>query len=157
MNKYQLTSDAMTRQFGAELANAIAAASPDMLTIYLVGSLGAGKTTTVRGLLNQFGYNGAVKSPTYALLESYELNPHTIYHFDLYRLSDPEELEFMGIREYSQPGAVTIFEWPEQGAGVIPDADLVISYHILEGAREVTVDARTEVGIEVTTRWGASV
>ena len=142
-----IDSDAAMRQFGQDLAAKIVAAKLQYLAIYLSGSLGVGKTTTVRGMLSGLGYDGAVKSPTYTLLEAYELTPYALYHFDLYRLSDPEELEFMGIREYTYGQSISVFEWPEQGRGFIPAADLVVSYRIMpEGAREVTVEALTESG-----------
>ena len=114
--------------------------------IYLQGELGAGKTTLVRGLLRGLGHGDKVKSPTYTLVEQYDLASKHIYHFDLYRLNDPEELEDMGIRDYCEANSVCLFEWPERASGVVPPADLIISIAHAGSARDVEIRARTETG-----------
>lgn len=103
-----------------------AALSPEALLITLDGPLGAGKTTLVRGLLRGQGYSERVVSPTYTLMEIYSVDGHTFVHLDLYRIADPEELEFLGLRERLEQDQVLV-EWPQKGAGWLPPADLAIT------------------------------
>jgi len=108
--------------FGERLA---AALSPG-LVIHLEGEIGAGKTTLTRGLLRGLGVAGAVKSPTYTLVEPYEGPEGPVFHFDLYRLSDPEELHFFGAEEYFSANAICILEWADRAGGVLPGPDLIV-------------------------------
>lgn len=114
--------------------------------IYLQGELGAGKTTLVRSLLRGFGYHGRVKSPTYTLLESYPLEGLNVYHLDLYRLASPEELEWIGLRDLLAGNDLLLIEWPEQGRGMLPPADLVIAIDYKGRGRQLCVQALSDCG-----------
>lgn len=111
---------------------------PGML-IFLNGDLGAGKTTLVRGILRGLGHSGAVKSPTYNIVEPYEINGTAVFHFDLYRLHDPEELEYMGVRDYINDNAICFIEWPDRGEGLLPAADLQIHIKIHQNERDIQI------------------
>ncbi|ABM23508.1 MULTISPECIES: tRNA (adenosine(37)-N6)-threonylcarbamoyltransferase complex ATPase subunit type 1 TsaE [Shewanella] len=137
-----LNNEDDTIAVGQQLARYIKAP----LTLYLTGDLGAGKTTLSRGLIQGLGHQGAVKSPTYTLVEPYELNGVEIYHFDLYRLNDPEELEFMGIRDYFSDKSLCIVEWPDKGEGLLPDADIHLHLSYVNSGREIHIQALSKSG-----------
>src|SRR5690606_20877998 len=113
------------------------------LVVHLYGDLGAGKTTLVRGFLAGAGYRGRVKSPTYTLLEPYPLPFGEAVHLDLYRLADPEELEFLGLRDLDDRSRWLLIEWPEKGEGHVPAADLVCRISFADPGREVRLQARS--------------
>lgn len=141
---FEFTHESQTIAFARKLA-ACAQASPQAIVIYLEGDLGAGKTTFARGFIQFFGFD-RVKSPTYSLVESYLNSAISIHHFDCYRLSDPEELEYIGIREYAQPGHIQLIEWAELGKGIIAPADLVISISGEDNTRKLTLSASNGTG-----------
>ena len=107
--------------------------------VYLQGNLGAGKTTFVQALLCALGYEGRVKSPTYTLLETYVLSELTVYHFDLYRIADPEELEWLDMRACFTENALVIVEWPEKGQGFLPKPDVTLQFSYQDTQRIVTM------------------
>ncbi len=137
-----LAGEARMVAFGRLLADACQGYG----TVYLQGNLGAGKTTLCRGVMRGFGYEGAVKSPTYTLVEPYEMEQASVYHFDLYRLGDPEELDFLGVRDYFDSPSLCLIEWPDRGKGFLPAADIILSIEYLPEARIVTVDPQTGHG-----------
>jgi len=111
---------------------------------FLRGDLGAGKSTFVRALLRSLGVRGAIKSPTYTLVEPYTVNEVEIFHFDFYRLRDPGELEELGIRDYLDGHAACLVEWPERAQGVLPDPDLEVVIELHDHKRDLAVHARSE-------------
>lgn len=137
-----LPDAAATEALGARLASVAAPGT----VIFLEGDLGAGKTTLVRGFLRALGHEGPVKSPTYTLVEPYTLPGGTIYHFDLYRLADPEELEYIGIRDFFGAGATCLIEWAERGRGMLPPADLRVHLAHTSAGRDVRLEAGTAAG-----------
>jgi tRNA threonylcarbamoyladenosine biosynthesis protein TsaE len=132
------------RAIGEAIARADAAGTG--LVIHLQGDLGAGKTTLCRGILRAFGHAGAVKSPTYTLVETYALPSLTLHHFDLYRLHDPEELEFMGIRDYFGAHTLALVEWPQRGEGHFPVPDLIVNLAVEGVGRVLSICAGSPAG-----------
>ncbi len=135
MQKY-LENAEETEQFGAELFMSL----PSKSLVFLYGDLGAGKTTLVRGFLRAAGYHGTVKSPTYTLVEEYEVGGRKIFHFDLYRVVDPEELEWMGIRDYFDQDSLCFIEWPDNGKGFLPKPDRIITLNMQGLARSLNME-----------------
>jgi tRNA threonylcarbamoyladenosine biosynthesis protein TsaE len=142
-----LPDDDATLEFGKRLASVLAPGR----VIYLVGELGAGKTTLVRGILRGLGYNGRVKSPTYTLAESYPIQrpgeaEWTLLHFDLYRMHDPREWLDAGFREIDDAATLRLIEWPERGAGYLPPADLQLTFTIPDEGRTLQCTATRPAG-----------
>jgi len=137
-----LPGEAATSAFGARLARVIAPG----LSLHLHGDLGSGKTTLARGLLRGLGYQGRVKSPTYALVELYTVSRLNLYHFDLYRFRDPKEWRDAGLNEYFNAASVCLVEWPEKAGGLLPVADLDIRLEFAGEGRDLSVRAGTESG-----------
>jgi tRNA threonylcarbamoyladenosine biosynthesis protein TsaE len=143
-----LATEADTLALGAELSQAI---RPGMV-IYLSGDLGAGKTTLARGLLRGLGYPGKVKSPTFTLVEVYEISRLYLYHFDFYRFADPQEWEDAGFREYFNADSVCLVEWPEKAGEFLPAPDLRIELTAEQSGRSLQVHAETEAGKQCLAR-----
>lgn len=119
-----------TEAIGARLLGSPAPRDSDCRVVFLRGELGSGKSTFARGVLRALGVSGPIKSPSYTLLEPYELPAITAVHLDLYRLEDPDELEHLGLADYHRPGFLWLVEWPERGVGRLPAAELVLEFSI---------------------------
>ena len=133
-----------TQELGRKLAQCCSNLESSCV-IYLIGDLGAGKTTLAQNFIGYFGFD-KVKSPTYTLVESYQNESIDIHHFDCYRLSDPEELEYIGIREYLKPNSLQLIEWPELGKGVIAHSDISINISGSGDIRTVNITSQTKIG-----------
>lgn len=143
-----LPNEQSTLDFAAQMAGVC----PAQLVIFLQGNLGAGKTTFARGFLRALGHQGTVKSPTYTLVETYTLGDKTIFHFDLYRIKDTQELEFIGIQDYFAQKAISLIEWPENGEGLLPPADLSCYIEPDNSGRQVKLVAHSKQGKDVLER-----
>ena len=157
-----LESEAATLAFGARLANAVFSTDTGQsaqqgqqetaVIVFLKGDLGVGKTTLARGLLRALGHQGAVRSPTYTLVEPYELGALSVSHFDLYRLADPGELDYLGIEEYFDEFQLCLLEWPERAAGALPEPDLELNLKDHATGRELCCQSLTERGRSILER-----
>lgn len=144
-------SESAMLALGARLAAAI----PNGGTIFLSGDLGAGKTTLARGILRGLGHHGPVRSPTFTLVEPYEIAARQVFHFDLYRLADPGELEYLGARDFFGGEALCLIEWPERGGGWLPAPDLLITIRGADTGRIVAVSAGSGHGQQILGRLEA--
>ncbi|KGM05888.1 ATPase YjeE [Methylophaga thiooxydans] len=143
---YFLANEEATLALGKQLAEAC----PDSLCIiHLEGELGAGKTTLTRGFLRAMGHQGNVKSPTYTLVEHYQLGKRAVFHFDLYRLSDAGELEFLGLDDYFRDNAICLLEWAQRGSEYLPEPDLLVQLDYHEHARNAVIEAKSVLGEQI--------
>ncbi len=136
-----LADEAASINLGQQFANVI---PNQQFVIHLQGDLGAGKTTFSRGFIQALGHEGHVKSPTYTLVEHYQLNDRDIFHFDLYRLTDPEELDYLGLDDYFSGNAICLIEWPQKAANYLPQPDLLIKLSYQKTGRMIEVTAYSE-------------
>ena len=146
MSTFLPTDEQAQERLGA----CIARHTPPGAVIHLDGDLGAGKTTLVRGFIQGLGHKGRVKSPTYTLIEPYEVAGRRLQHLDLYRLADPEELEYLGLRDTLDGETILLVEWPEKGGELLPPADLRIVIDHLDEGRRVTLEPLTSLGERLT-------
>jgi len=138
--KITLLNEQETEQFGAELWRIL----PKKCLVFLKGDLGAGKTTLTRGVLRAAGYTMAVKSPTYTLVEEYDMPDGKVFHFDLYRIKDPEELEWIGMQDYLEQQSLCFIEWPELGKGWLPAPDIELSITTEGEGRVIEIQVLSE-------------
>ena len=120
--------------------------------VHLLGELGAGKTTLTRGILRGYGYEGAVKSPTYTLVEPYQFDQCHIYHFDFYRLTNPEEVDYLGIEDHFLDTNLCVIEWADKVADAIPPADLIILLQTDGAGRRLHCQTNSEKGEVIAKR-----
>jgi tRNA threonylcarbamoyladenosine biosynthesis protein TsaE len=144
--QWRTTTAGETEAAAARLARARPKGGDVFAAIYLNGDLGAGKTTWVRGFLAACGVSAVVRSPTYTLMELYDLGDAIALHLDLYRVQDESELETLGLRDWAQPGYLWLIEWPQRGAGRLPAADLAVALTAGREAHEIAVSAATSLG-----------
>jgi tRNA threonylcarbamoyladenosine biosynthesis protein TsaE len=144
-----LPDETATLAFGASVGKSLQTG----LTVFLHGDLGAGKTTLVRGVLQQLGHAGKVKSPTYTLVEPYVVSGLELYHFDLYRFIDPEEWLESGFRDYFNAQTICLVEWPEKAEGFLPEPDIDIRLHLQNPGRRAIMTVNTAAGQRFLTRF----
>lgn len=149
MNTFNLPNERAMLDFGAFLSQLL----PTQFIFNLFGPLGAGKTTLVRGIIKAAGYADKVKSPTYGIVESYELQGKTIYHFDLYRLKEAKELQHIGIRDYFDQ-AICLIEWAEKGENYLPRSDLDCYIEVLPNGRKIQLVAHSAAGNKILDNLG---
>jgi tRNA threonylcarbamoyladenosine biosynthesis protein TsaE len=143
-SEHSVPDEAAQMALGESLAVPLRNLHP--LVIFLEGNLGAGKTTLVRGLLRGLGYLGPVRSPTYTLIEPYEIAGQSIVHLDLYRLGDPEELEYLGLRDLIAAGSTLLVEWPRRGYGALPEPDIRVDMGFSDEGRQVKITGQSADG-----------
>lgn len=144
----RLADEAATEALGRALAAAVKRSGRGG-TVFLQGNLGMGKTTLSRGVMRGMGHEGAVKSPTYTIVEPYEHLQPMVYHFDLYRLGDPEELEYLGIRDYFEASCLCLIEWAERGNGILPAPDIQVTLEPEGEGRIASLRSQTSLGKEL--------
>ena len=142
-----------TEALGRQLAGARPGDASALAVLWLTGELGAGKTTFARGFLAALGVTGAVRSPTYTLLELHELPSQTLLHVDLYRLRDPSELDSLGLRDWARPGCLWLIEWPDRAASRLPPPDLILTFTVGVPAHDFGVRAHSPLGEEWLARF----
>lgn len=132
------------------LARELAKEMPKNMVVYLYGDLGAGKSTFARAFIQALGFEGSVKSPTYTLLEVYQYgdDKHAV-HMDLYRIAEPEEIDYLSLENYENSATVTLIEWPEKGEGFIPLADIKLFFSMCEQGRNLDIEATNDQA----TKW----
>ena len=139
-----------TEHWAGQLAHA--ATAP--LAIYLEGDLGAGKTTFSRGFLRGLGFSGSVKSPTYTLIEPYEVGGVAVFHCDLYRLADPGELEYLGLGDHFAERAIMLIEWPARGGALLPAPDVKIQFEVTPEGRRLSISSHSARGLALAAALG---
>lgn len=144
--QFEIKNEDDTKVFARKLAEQLESMETWGIVLFLNGDLGAGKTTFSRHLIQSLGHVGSVKSPTYTLVEPYQVRDKRVYHFDLYRLADPEELEFMGIRDYFDDDCLCVVEWPDKGAELLPQWDIKVDINVNEDSRTFRVSTGTAKG-----------
>ena len=143
MSTIRLATPEDTERLGASLARHL----PDApVVVFLEGDLGAGKTTTARALLHALGVEGAVRSPTYTLVERYETARGEVAHLDLYRIADPEELEYLALDDLAARAHLWLIEWPDRGRGMLPEPDLIVHLVVDGAARQTRLEAVSPTG-----------